>query len=435
MTAPPRTVETSRKLYARALKVIPGGVNSPVRAFKGVGGDPLFIVRGRGSHIFDADGNDYVDYVASWGPLILGHAHARVVRALGEGAAAGVSFGAPTPAEVDLASLVCEAYPSVARVRMVNSGTEATMSALRLARAASGRDLILKMEGCYHGHVDSLLVKAGSGVLTLGIPGSPGVSASVARETITVPYNDLGALRSALAAHGREIAAVILEPVAGNMGVVPPKSGYLEGVRELASKHGVVLIFDEVMTGFRIAFGGAQQRYGVGADLTTLGKVIGGGLPVGAYGGREDLMARVAPEGDVYQAGTLSGNPLAMRAGIETLRMLREPGAYDRLEAASGALADGLVEAARAEGIAVALNRVGSMMTIFFTDRPVVDHATARACDTRRYAAFFHAMLQRGVYLPPSQFEAFFVSLAHSESEIDATIAAAREAFAALRSP
>jgi len=414
--------------------VIPGGVNSPVRAFRGVGGDPLFIIRARGSHVFDADGNDYIDYVGSWGPLILGHAHGRVVKALAQTAAAGVSFGAPTPSEVELATLVCAAFPSIERVRMVSSGTEATMSALRLARAVTKRDSILKMEGGYHGHVDSLLVKAGSGVLTLGIPGSPGVSAAVAAETRTAPYNDLDALRAALEARAGSIAAVILEPVAGNMGCVPPAPGYLAGVRELTAKHGVLLIFDEVMTGFRLAFGGAQERFGIASDLTTLGKILGGGLPVGAYGGRADLMARIAPEGDVYQAGTLSGNPLAMRAGIETLQALREPGTYARLEAISAALASGLSEAARKAGVPVTINRVGSMMTVFFTDGPVRDHATASRCDTRRYAAFFHAMLDRGVYFPPAQFEALFVSLAHTDSDVEATLGAAGEAFASIRS-
>jgi glutamate-1-semialdehyde 2,1-aminomutase len=436
MAAPrsPRSFESSRRLFERASALIPGGVNSPVRAFLAVGGDPLFIVRGRGAHLTDADGNDYIDYVGSWGPLILGHAHGRVVKAIAETAAGGLSFGAPTPIEIELASLVIEAFPSIARVRMVNSGTEATMSALRLARAVTGRDKILKMEGCYHGHVDALLVKAGSGVLTLGIPGSPGVPASGARDTLTVPYNDLDGLREALERHGGDLAAVILEPVAGNMGCVPPAKGYLAGARDLSMKHGVLLIFDEVMSGFRVAFGGAQERYGVQADLTTLGKIIGGGLPVGAYGGRADLMSRVAPEGDVYQAGTLSGNPLAMRAGIETLKGMRVPGAYERLESLSATLEVGLLEAARAAGVATTINRVASMMTIFFTEGPVIDYNSAARSDTRRYATFFRAMLERGVYLPPAQFEAFFVSMAHSESDVQTTIDAAREAFALLRS-
>jgi glutamate-1-semialdehyde 2,1-aminomutase len=429
---PERSFETSRRLFERARALIPGGVNSPVRAFRAVGGDPVFLVRGRGAHVVDADGNDYVDYVGSWGPLILGHAHSRIVKAVSEAAASGTSFGAPTVGEVELAELVRGAFPSIARVRMVSSGTEATTSALRVARAAAGRDRILKMDGCYHGHVDALLVKAGSGVLTLGIPGSPGVPAAVARDTLTVPYNDLSALREALAAHGREIAAVVLEPVAGNMGVVPPAPGYLEGAREAAARHGAALIFDEVITGFRVAYGGAQERYRVPADMTTLGKILGGGLPVGAYGGREDLMSRVAPEGDVYQAGTLSGNPLAVRAGVETLRALREPGVYDRLEAASARLAEGIAAAAKDAGRAIALNRVGSMMTVFFTEGPVRDAATAARSDAKLYAAFFREMLRRGVYLPPAQFEAFFVSLAHTDDDIDSTVAAARASFAAL---
>lgn len=429
-----RSFATSQRLFERARRLIPGGVNSPVRAFKAVGGTPVFIVRGKGSRIYDADGNDYVDFCGSWGPLILGHGHSKITRAVTEAASSGTSFGASTPVEVEMAALVCEAFPSIERVRMVNSGTEAAMSALRLARAATGRDRIIKMEGCYHGHVDSLLVKAGSGVMTLGIPGSPGVPAVVARDTLTVPYNDLDALKAALAAHGRDVAAVVLEPVAGNMGVVPPAPGYLEGVRALVSEHGSLLIFDEVITGFRVAYGGAQERYGVRPDLTLLGKIIGGGLPVGAYGGRADLMARIAPEGDVYQAGTLSGNPLAMRAGLETLKLLREPGAYDRLEATASALSNGLLEAARGAGAPITLNRVGSMMTVFFCEGPVTDASGAGRADTARYAAFFRSMLERGVYLPPAQFEAFFVSLAHSESDIDATVDAAREAFAAVRS-
>ena len=423
----------SRRLFEKARSLMPGGVNSPVRAFRSVGGEPVFVVRGHGSRIHDADGNEYIDYVGSWGPLIAGHAHSRVVKALTEAAAAGATFGAPTAAEIDLAALVTESYPSIERVRMVNSGTEATMSALRLARGFTGRDRILKMEGCYHGHVDSLLVKAGSGMATLGIPGSPGVAAAVAAGTLTVAYNDLDGLREALDAHGRDVAAVILEPVAGNMGVVAPRPGYLEGARELATKHGALLIFDEVMTGFRVALGGAQELYGVPADVTTLGKIIGGGLPVGAYGGRKEILGRIAPEGDIYQAGTLSGNPLAMKAGSETIRILKEPGAYERLEVTSAALASGLAEAARRAGVPVRINRVGSMMTVFFTEVEVTDFSTARLCDTERYASFFHAMLDRGVYLPPSQFEAFFVSLAHGDAEVAATVEAAAEAFAGMR--
>jgi len=430
----PRKVETSKRLFEKASKLLPGGVNSPVRAFKAVGGDPLFIVRGKGARIFDADGNEYIDYVGSWGPLILGHARSRVTKALSESIGNGVSYGAPTAAEIELAAMVCGLVPSVEKVRMVNSGTEATMSALRLARAATGRDRVVKMVGCYHGHVDSLLIKAGSGVLTLGIPGSPGVPASVAADTIAIPYNDLGALRAAVAEHGKEIAAVILEPVAGNMGVVPPAEGYLEGLREITSSHGILLIFDEVMSGFRVAAGGAQARYGVVPDMTTLGKIIGGGLPVGAYGGRAALMSQVAPEGGVYQAGTLSGNPLAMRAGIETLKALSEPGVYDRLEALSGQLADGLLAAARGAGIPACVNRVGSMLTLFFTEGPVTDYASAARSDTERFAAFFQGMLDRGVYFPPAQFEALFVSLAHSEQDVEETVRAASEVFASLGS-
>lgn len=428
----PRKSETSKRLFEKARKLLPGGVNSPVRAFKAVGGDPLFVVRGKGARIFDADGNEYIDYVGSWGPLILGHAHSRVTKALSEAIGMGVSFGAPTTSEIELAAMVCDLVPSVARVRMVNSGTEATMSALRLARAATGRDRVVKMVGCYHGHVDSLLIKAGSGVLTLGIPGSPGVPASVAADTLAIPFNDLGALEAAIADHGEEIAAVILEPVAGNMGVVAPAAGYLAGVRELTSRHGILLVFDEVMSGFRVAAGGAQARYGVVPDLTTMGKIIGGGLPVGAYGGSAELMSQVAPEGGVYQAGTLSGNPLAMRAGIETLKALKEPGVYERLEALSGRLGEGLLQAGRSAGIPVSLNRVGSMMTLFFTEGPVTDYASAARSDTERFAAFFQGMLDRGVYLPPAQFEALFVSLAHSEQDIDETIRAAGEVFASL---
>ena len=435
MPGPParRQVETSRRLFEKAKMLLPGGVNSPVRAFKAVGGDPLFLVRGKGALIFDADGNSYVDYVGSWGPLILGHSHSRITRALSEAISAGLSFGAPTAAEVELAALVCELVPSIHRVRMVNSGTEATMSALRLARAATGRDRVLKMEGCYHGHVDSLLVKAGSGMLTLGIPGSPGVPAAVAADTVAIPFNNLDALRGALADCGKQFAAVILEPVAGNMGVVPPAPGYLAGARELASRHGALLVFDEVMSGFRVALGGAQERFGIIPDLTTLGKIIGGGLPVGAYGGRADLMSRMAPEGIVYQAGTLSGNPLAMRAGIETLRALKEPGVYERLESLSARLADGLISAARSAGIPATLNRVGSMMTLFFTGGPVVDHASAVRSDISRFATFFRGMLDRGFYFPPAQFEAFFVSLAHSEREIDDTVLAAREVLGTMK--
>jgi len=427
---PPPERARSRELIRRARRLIPGGVNSPVRAFSAVGGDPVFIARGRGSRLFDVDGNEYIDFLGSWGPLILGHAAEPVVAAIQKAAREGTTFGAPTPHEVDLAGLVTEAFPSIEKVRMVSSGTEATLSALRLARAATGRDLIVKLEGCYHGHVDALLVKAGSGLLALGIPASPGVPETVARQTLTAAFNDAAALERLFAEHGPRIACLIMEPVAGNMGVVPPAPGYLQAAREITRRHGSLLILDEVMTGFRLAPGGAQQLYGVRADITTLGKVIGGGLPVGAYGGPADLMQRIAPEGPVYQAGTLSGNPLAMAAGAETLRQLRAPGFYERLERMGATLETGLAQAARDAGAAATINRVGSMMTLFFTASPVTDLASATRCDTRRYAAFFHRMLDRGVSLPPSQFEAFFLSAAHTDDDLQATIRAAGEALA-----
>ncbi len=412
---------------------MPGGVNSPVRAFNAVGCEPVFMASGHGSRVRDVDGNEYIDYLGSWGPLILGHTPEAVVAAVERVAREGTSFGASTEYEVELAELVIGCFPSIEMVRMVNSGTEATLSALRLARGATGRDLIVKMEGCYHGHADSLLVKAGSGVVTLGLPSSPGVPEAVASQTLTVPYNDIEALGRVLDERGPEIACVILEPVAGNMGVVPPAEGYLRAVRDLTRRHGVLLILDEVMTGFRVALGGAQERYGVAADITTMGKVIGGGLPVGAYGGPADLMRRVAPEGPVYQAGTLSGNPLAMAAGIETLKQLRTQGFYDRLESLSAALEAGLDSAAREAGVPVRINRVGSMMSGFFTDRPVSDFASALTSSTERFAAFFRGMLARGVSIAPSQFEALFVSAAHSTKDIAATIEAAREALAEAR--
>src|SRR5437867_1871473 len=359
----------SRSLFDKARQVIPGGVNSPVRAFKAVGGDPPFITRGLGALLWDVDGNEYVDYVCSWGPLILGHAHPEIVREVQDAAKNGTSFGAPNPHEVELARLVVESVPGIEKVRMVNSGTEATLSVLRLARAFTGRDLIVKMDGCYHGHADSLLVKAGSGVATLGLPGTPGVPARVAEQTLVVPYNDLDALSALVKSRGREIACVIVEPVAANMGVVPPRPGYLEGLREITSRNGILLIFDEVITGFRVALGGAQERYRISPDLTTLGKILGGGLPIGAYGGREEIMDRVAPEGDVYQAGTLAGNPLVMRAGIAMLKALRAPGVYDRLEKSSERLATGLAAAAEEAGIAARVARVGSLLTLFFASR------------------------------------------------------------------
>jgi len=423
----------SRSLFDKARQVIPGGVNSPVRAFKAVGGDPLFFARGEGALLTDVDGNRYIDYVGSWGPLILGHAHPEIVREVQEAAKNGTSFGAPSPHEVELARRVVESVPGIEKVRMVNSGTEATLSALRLARGFTKRDLIVKMDGCYHGHVDALLVKAGSGVATLGIPGTPGVPAAVAEQTLVVPYNDLDAFASLVKRRGREIACVIVEPVAANMGVVPPRPGYLEGLREITSRNGILLIFDEVITGFRLALGGAQELYRITPDLTTLGKILGGGLPIGAYGGREEIMDRVAPEGDVYQAGTLAGNPLAMRAGIAMLGNLRSPGVYERLEASSARLARGLMAAAEASGTRARVTRAGSLLTLFFTSREPVDWDSASSADTRGYASFFHRMLERGVYLAPSQFEALFVSLAHTDEQIDTTIAIAGEALKGMR--
>lgn len=413
----------SEKLFERALRVIPGGVNSPVRAFRGVGGTPPFIASGAGSHIFDADGGEYIDYVGSWGPLLLGHRHHAIVAALEETLAIGTSFGAPTEREVELAEMISEAMPGIEMVRLVNSGTEATMSALRLARGFTGRNLVVKFEGCYHGHVDSLLVKAGSGVATLGIPDAAGVPEAFAGTTIAVPFNSIDAVEQVFSARGGEIAAVIVEPVAGNMGCVRPAAGFLHALRELTTWHGALLIFDEVMTGFRVAFGGAQALYGITPDLTTLGKVIGGGLPVGAYGGRAEIMKKVAPLGPVYQAGTLSGNPLAVAAGLATLRHLKaHPETYAHLEERAAALC-----AAAPEGVTV--NRVGSMFTFFFNPGPVTDYESARRSDAARFGEYFHWMLERGIYLPPSQFEAAFVSAAHTEEDIHRTVEAARGFF------
>jgi len=410
----------SQALFQHAQEIIPGGVNSPVRAFKSVGGQPVFITRGQGSHIFDVDGNEYIDYVGSWGPLLLGHRHPEIVQALTEALEIGTSFGAPTEREILLAEAIIRAVPSIEMVRLVNSGTEATMSAIRVARGFTGRDLVIKFEGCYHGHVDSLLVKAGSGLATLGIADTQGVPKGFADTTIALPYNSVEALEEAFRAHGDRIAAVIVEPVVGNMGCVPPLPGYLEAMRSITERAGALLIFDEVMTGFRVAYGGAQQRFGIRPDLTTLGKVIGGGLPVGAYGGRRDIMSKVAPAGPVYQAGTLSGNPLAVAAGLAMLRHLEaHPEIYDQLETRAARLC-----AAAPAGVTV--NRVGSMFTFFFTDGPVTDWESAKRCDTSRFGDFFRHMLDRGVYLAPSQFEAAFLSAAHTDADIEKTIAACK---------
>jgi len=422
----------SQQLFGQALQYIPGGVNSPVRAFKSVGGQPLFIARAKGAYLWDVDGNKFIDYVHSWGPMILGHAPAPVIRAIQRAATRGTSYGAPTELEVRLARMISEAVPSMEQVRLVSSGTEAVMSAIRLARGYTTRDKILKFDGCYHGHSDYLLAKAGSGVATLGLPDSPGVPADFAKHTLTAPYNDTRAVKALVEAHAKDLACIIVEPVAGNMGVVPPSPEFLPALRELTRACGALLVFDEVITGFRVDYGGAQTRFGVMPDLTCLGKIIGGGLPVGAYGGRREIMQMIAPAGPVYQAGTLSGNPLAVTAGIETLKALIAPGIYKKLEAKSAALADGLGGAAKQAGVPLTQTRVGSMLCGFFTDQPVVDYASAKRADTQRYAQFFRGMLERGVYFAPSQFEAAFLSTAHSDADIRKTIAAAHAVFNTL---
>jgi len=424
--------ETSKKLFAEASRCIPGGVNSPVRAWKAVGGTPLFIQRANGCTVTDADGNTYVDYVGSWGPMILGHAHPKVLQAVQDALREGTSFGAPTAREIRFARYLTEALPSVQQVRLVSTGTEAAMTAIRLARAFTGRTKIVKFAGCYHGHGDSLLVRAGSGAMTFGVPDSPGIPESLASQTLVAAYNDLDEVETRFRAQGAEIAAVILEPVVGNMGVVMPQSGFLEGLREITARHGALLIFDEVITGFRLAYGGVQTQRGLEPDLTCLGKVVGGGLPLAALGGRRDVMSRLAPDGPVYQAGTLSGNPLAVAAGLATLELLQRPGTYERLEEMGAQLESGLVEVLRRRNVRGCVNRAGSMWTLFLGVDEVRDLEGAKACDTAAFGRFFHAMVEQGIYLPPSAFEAGFLSLAHSDAEIDATLAAADRALAAL---
>jgi len=424
----------SQELFEQALYHIPGGVNSPVRAFRGVGGDPVFVERASGAYFYDPDGNRYIDYVGSWGPMILGHAHPAVISAVQKAVQNGLSFGAPTAIETEMANKVCELVPSMDMVRMVSSGTEATMSAIRLARGYTGRDKILKFEGCYHGHSDSLLVKAGSGALTLGEPSSPGVPASLAEHTLTLDYNNLEQVQETFSKIGEQIACIIVEPVAGNMNCIPPVAGFLEGLREICDQYGTVLIFDEVMTGFRVSLGGAQGYYGITPDLTTLGKVIGGGMPVGAFGGKREIMEKIAPLGPVYQAGTLSGNPVAMAAGLQTLQLIATPGFYDVLSAITEKLAAGLVAQAAKAGVPLTYNQVGGMFGIFFTDAPTVENfAQATACNQDAFKQFFHAMLDRGIYMAPSSYEAGFVSSAHSDDDITETLEAAGAAFAEIR--
>ena len=415
--------------YRRALELIPGGVNSPVRAFKAIGIPPVFIERAKGSKIWDVDGNEYVDYVGSWGPMIMGHAHPRIVRALKKTAPKGTSFGAPTPLEVELAMRVRKAFPSMELMRMVSSGTEAVMSAIRVARGYTGRNKILKFEGCYHGHGDSLLVKAGSGAMTFGIPDSLGVPEDLAKHTLTAPYNDLEKVKHLVNQYPEQIACIIVEPIAGNMGVILPEKGFLEGLRKICDEKGILLLFDEVITGFRVAYGGAQELYGIKADLTCLGKIIGGGLPVGAYGGKREIMEKIAPLGGVYQAGTLSGNPLAMTAGMVTLELLRSKKVYQDLGKKTYYLSEAISEKAEENGISITINRGTGMFTLFFTAGPVRDYRTAKTSDTKRFAQFFIEMMEQGIYLPPSQFEAWFISLAHTQKDLDQTIEACDYAF------
>jgi len=428
-SSPPRKRNKSSQLYAAARKLMPGGVNSPARSWRGVGGEPLFIASGKGPRIWDADGNEYLDYVCSWGPLILGHAHPEVVAAVKAAVDMGSSFGAPTELENRLAQLVVDAFPSMEMVRFVSSGTEAGMSVLRLARAYTGRDKIIKFDGGYHGHADALLVAAGSGAATHGVPDSAGVNRSFARDTLMAQYNDLDSVEALLDSNPGQVACVIVEPVAGNMGVVPPARGFLEGLRDLTSKHGALLAFDEVITGFRVAYGGAQHLYGVRPDITCLGKIIGGGMPVGAYGGRRDIMEKVSPLGPMYQAGTLSGNPVAMAAGVKTLELLKKPGVYEDLERSGARLADGLRKAFAKAEVPVRVNRVGSMMTVFFNLGEVTGWPAVSRSDKQAYARFFHQMIEEGSYLPPSPFEAMFVSTAHTDADLDATITAAARAL------
>ncbi len=422
----------NREIFGRARKFLPGGVNSPVRAFKAVGCEPIVLVRGEGPKVWDADGKEYIDFLSSWGPLILGHSHPEVIKAVKEATEKGLSFGLTNPYEVEIAELVVEGVPSVDKVRFVNSGTEATMSAVRLARGFTGRRYVLKFEGCYHGHYDSLLVSAGSGVATFGIPGTPGIPEEIAKLTIVVPFNDKEAVKEAFSRYGEEIACVIVEPVAGNMGVVPPEEGFLEFLRDITSKHGSLLIFDEVITGFRLSFGGAQELFGVSPDLTCLGKVLGGGMPVGAYGGREEIMSKVAPEGPVYQAGTLSGNPVAMASGLATLKFLKEKDPYAELDERTKTLAEGVSRILSEKGVPHTVNRVGSMMTVFFTEEKVKDFETAKTSDTEVFGRFFRSLLNKGVLIPPSQFEAWFVSVAHTEEVIEEALLRIEEAVREL---